>query len=403
LDVNLDVITMIAASEYTTALSALSAGAYTINSDCPGGGTVRYAYGSAPPAGAGNGAHNWACATLYVQDQTLTYAHNKGMQIRLRVKPDSLAPYSGGVGPCGWTSSTTDAQFAGCYEPLVLAAVMRWSGVLDTATLIHEAVGGFMMNLPFAFCAGTAQHPCDTNEPSIANYLNATASAIRAIPNETIKIAACADTVYGADADYMTNLYIGNPLLTDVCIDLYPNDCDPAVYGKNILAVAQNWAALARAHGQTIQLQEGGALTWLPYVSGVPASCPGSASGNAYAGSGWGAHSMAGLYPTAAWGTISATGANDMWLEAIVPLLSSWGITGLSIYAPEWLIAYGSSPTLFATDFTFSGYPYWLEDNMAAAPSESGKTWMRLSAWPGGGPASLQGNARLAGGARIGN
>jgi hypothetical protein len=343
-----------------------------IVSDCPlnSGNPQTFAYGQAPPAGTGSGGNNWACASLYNYDLMLKYAVNTyGMKLHLRVKPDSS------VSACGWTSSSTEAQFIDCYAPLVAAAAKRWGSLADSVTYIHEAVGGFGGAVPFAF-----------NTNWISDYITDAAATIRGF-NNTLNMGACADTPFAGDAAYMA-MYLSHPALNYVCVDLYAKGCTTATYGQNVLSVTQGWAQTAAANGKTIRLEEAGAP---PHV---PAACTCPDDTQAYEGSGWTGYSTSGLH--------------DQWLETITPLMAAWGISGMTVFCDEWLMNATTNPTN-ASCVTFNnvgGQPPWLalsSAQMAASPTESGKLYARLGAWPAGGPVSLQGNARLSGRAHLGH
>ena len=339
-----------------------------IASDCPGGAT--YSYGQTPPATTGNGGNNWACATLYNYDLMFAYAVNTyGIKLHLRVKPDSVTTV------VQWTAGTTEQQFIDQYAPVVVAAVKRWGGLIDSETLIHEAIGGFQSNIPFNFTTTW-----------ISDYITNAAASIRTF-NSTVHLGACADTPFPGDAAYMT-MYLAHPSLDYVCVDLYGRGCTMATYGAQVLSVAQAWAQTALANGKTIRLEEAGSPPHMPLTCSHPDDT------DAYEGSGWTGYSTSGIH--------------DQWLETITPLMSAWGMTGMTVFCDEWMIWATSSPSNSnCVQFTpVSGAPPWLAmtaTQLASSPNEAGVLYGRLGAWPAGGPASLQGNAHLTGKARIGN
>ncbi len=275
IDLHVDLLTLSAAAEYDPPSS------YRFASDCPNG---------------------WECRTLANYDALIAHAVSEGMTVKLRPIPDTV------VTAAGLTASSTMTDLENWMLPLYVAAAKRWGALIDSVTVLHEAVGAWGSSVPFPLTVA-----------SVDTFVSDVATAIRAAQN-TIRVGAAAETMFGAqDAPYFRSfLRLG---LDYVGVDLYGSTCNVTEYPNSAFATALSWAAAAQVARIPIAVEESARPRWLPYT------CPSPSEQYAIEGAGdidW-----------------VNDGADVAWLNAVVPSLAASGYTSFSLFT--------SPPTIWAT------------------------------------------------------
>ncbi|MFN7994944.1 MAG: hypothetical protein U0Q18_15160 [Bryobacteraceae bacterium] len=210
IDINLDVLPLSAASQYTGSL----------HSDCPNG---------------------WNCRTLAVYDAMIAHASGAGLQVRLAPTPTPLL-----VTACGLTAASTEADVERCFKPLYVAAAARWPQI-ESLTVLHEIGSGiWSTSLP------------NTMSVSDARTFIVNCSAAVKAKQASIRIGAAADTMFPAGENPYYNDWIANAAssLDFLGVDLYPNTWDVTQYVPTALALAATEAAAARRIGKEVRINE---------------------------------------------------------------------------------------------------------------------------------------------------
>jgi hypothetical protein len=209
-DINLDVLPLSAASQYSGFLP----------SDCPNG---------------------WNCRTLAVYDAMIAHASGAGLQVRLAPTPTPLL-----VKACGLTAASTEADVEKCFKPLYVAAAARWPQI-ESLTVLHEIGSGIW----------SASLPNKMSVADARTFIVNCAAAVKA-KQASVRIGAAADTMFPAGENPYYNDWLANAAssLDFLGVDLYPSTWDVTQYVSTALSLAATEAAAARRVGKEVRINE---------------------------------------------------------------------------------------------------------------------------------------------------
>lgn len=220
LDLNIDLVVMSAASQYTGSIAT----------DCPSG---------------------WRCKSLANLDALIAHAAGDGLTVKLRPSMGNV------VTPCGLTSSSNEAAAEACIKPLEVAAALRWPTTVQRISILHEAVGAFGSDMPMPLTV------------SFVHTLLVNTAAALHTANASLKVGAAAETMFAADAAYF-NDYLTISGLNYIGVDLYGSSCDVSQYPTTAVSTLASWGASIATAGKQGDIEEAAAPRWLPLTCTNP-------------------------------------------------------------------------------------------------------------------------------------
>jgi hypothetical protein len=357
-DVNMWPAVLSSASQYSP-----GAGDITIASDCAGGVTI--GTGVSAPPGTSQSAR---CMALSYYDSMFSHAAATGITMRVGFFPSGGTVTACGLSPAPGTF--TESQYEHCMIPLIKAAMSRWTTAITAVQVLEEPVAAMASVQVFSVA-------------DVGTFIHNSSAAVKAIvPGALVGAAATGiSDPYNLDTPYWDDWANGSTTpgsLDFLVIDYFSGQCVQSgnYYYNETLWFATNFlSAAVNIHGKPVRIGQSDHPIWCP-AGGV------SEQGNAYLGAG-----------DVIWET---SGMQTAWQTTIIKWASAAGIQSFAMYCTLPLFNYSSNQS---NDNCSTG-SYSALAMSQLSPTDAAADYKTLGQWPG---ASIQGNAHMAGRARLGH